>query len=77
LVLEVEERGRVGQKGRASWRGCWANWTESWEKIPFDIKVELLKLLRLWKFVQEDLGGILMWRFFLNSSRMLKDFRKI
>ncbi len=29
------------------------------------------------KFAQKDLGGILRWGFFLNSSRLLKDFRKI
>jgi hypothetical protein len=32
---------------------------------------------QLWKFVQGDLEGILTWEFFLNSSRLLKDFRKI
>jgi hypothetical protein len=31
----------------------------------------------LWKFVHGDLGGILMWGFFLNSSRFFNDFRKI
>jgi hypothetical protein len=36
-----------------------------------------LNLPRLWKFAQDDLGGILRWGFFLNSSRLLKDFRKI
>jgi hypothetical protein len=25
----------------------------------------------------QDLGGILRWRFFLNFSRLLQDFRKI
>jgi hypothetical protein len=34
-------------------------------------------LARIWIFVQGDLGGILMWGFFLNSSRLLMDFRKI
>jgi hypothetical protein len=34
-------------------------------------------LARLWKFVQGDLQGILIWGFFLNSSRIVKDFRKI
>jgi hypothetical protein len=29
------------------------------------------------KFLGGDLGGILRWGFFLNSSRLLKDFRKI
>jgi hypothetical protein len=31
---------------------------------------------RLWKFKQRDLGGILMWGFFLNSSRILKILEK-
>jgi hypothetical protein len=35
-----------------------------------------LNLAILWEFLQGDLGGILMWGFFLNSSRILKDFRK-
>jgi hypothetical protein len=47
------------------------------KEIPFKIKIRLLNLQRLWKFVQDDLGGILMWRFFLNCSGLLKDFRKI
>jgi hypothetical protein len=34
-------------------------------------------LARLWKFVEGDLGGLLMWGFFLNSSRILKAFRNI
>jgi hypothetical protein len=32
---------------------------------------------RLWIFVGADLGGILIWGFFVNSSGLLKDFRKI
>jgi hypothetical protein len=36
-----------------------------------------LNIPRLWKFAQGDLGGILTWGFFLNSPRLLKDFRKI
>jgi hypothetical protein len=36
-----------------------------------------LNIPSIWKFVQGDLGGILAWGFFLNSSRLLKDFRKI
>jgi hypothetical protein len=41
-----------------------------------ELKIGFLNLARLWKFVG-DLGGILTWGFFLNSSRLLKDFRKI
>jgi hypothetical protein len=36
-----------------------------------------LNFWQLWKFVQGDLEGILTWEFFINSSRLLKDFRKI
>jgi hypothetical protein len=46
-------------------------------KNPFGIKIGFLNLLRLWKFAQGDLGGILTQGFFLNSSSILKDFRKI
>jgi hypothetical protein len=46
------------------------------KKISFLIKIEFLNLPRHYKFVG-DLGGILRWGFFLNSSRILKDFRKI
>jgi hypothetical protein len=37
----------------------------------------ILNLPRLGKFVEGDLGGILRRGFFLNFSRLLKDFRKI
>jgi hypothetical protein len=36
-----------------------------------------LNLPKLWKFAQGDLGGILTQGFFLNSSRILNNFRKI
>jgi hypothetical protein len=42
-----------------------------------ELKIGFFNLPRLWKFPQGDLGGILTWGFFLNSSRLLKDFRKI
>jgi hypothetical protein len=45
-------------------------------KIISELKNRFLNLPRLWKFVG-DLGGILIWGFFLKSSRLLKDFRKI
>jgi hypothetical protein len=66
----------------------WAKWTEqascaAWlaglkseENCFSEIFFGFLNIPRLWKFVQEDLGGILMWGFFLNSSRPLNDFRK-
>jgi hypothetical protein len=46
-------------------------------KMISELKIGFLNLPRLWKFVEADLGGILSWRFFLNSSRLVKDFRKI
>jgi hypothetical protein len=42
-----------------------------------ELKIGFLNLSGLWKFVEGDLGGILTWGFFLNSSRLLMDFRKI
>jgi hypothetical protein len=41
-----------------------------------ELKIGFLNLPRLWKFAQGDLGEILTWGFFLNSSKLLKDFRK-
>jgi hypothetical protein len=38
---------------------------------------KFLNLPMLWKFIQGDFGGILIWGFFLNFSGLLKDFRKI
>jgi hypothetical protein len=55
----------------------WAGWAGIGEKKWFPNKIWFLNILSLWKFAQEDLGGILTWGFFLNSSRHLKDFRKI
>jgi hypothetical protein len=46
-------------------------------EIPFGNKIGFLNFQMLWKFVQGELGGILMWGFFLNSFRIFKDFRKI
>jgi hypothetical protein len=50
---------------------------ENKEKEISELKIGYLNLPRLWKFVEGDLGGILTWGFFLNSSSLLKDFRKI
>jgi hypothetical protein len=46
-------------------------------KNSFPNKIWFLNILRLWKFAQGDLGRILTWWFFLNSSRLLKYFRKM
>jgi hypothetical protein len=47
----------------------WAGWLlgpigPEAEKNPFGIKIGFLNLLRLWKFIQGDLGGILTQGFF-------------
>jgi hypothetical protein len=47
------------------------------KRILFRIKIGLLNIAMLWKFVQGDLGGILIWGFFLKSSRLSKYFRKM
>jgi hypothetical protein len=78
----VQEEEEGGQLGWMVQKAEWAGWPlgrlgRKPGEIPFRIKIGFLNLQRLWKFVQGDLGGILMWGFFLNSSRHLKDFRKI
>jgi hypothetical protein len=47
------------------------------KKNHFGIKIGFLNQPRLWKIVQGDFGGIFTQRVFLNSSRILVDFRKI
>jgi hypothetical protein len=78
---------RVGGRGRGAHpagplrakrlNGSAGSLAESCRKNHFRIKIGVLNIPGLWKFVQGDLGGILIWGFFLNSSRLLKDFRKI
>jgi hypothetical protein len=65
-----EEKGRGGPSGR---KAKWAGWLAGTKYEGFG----LLNIPRLWKFVQGDLGGILIWGFFLNSSRLPQNFRKI
>jgi hypothetical protein len=69
--------GRPAGRGRGSGQVGWAGWAEfGGKKFFLNKKIGFLNIQRLWKFVG-DLGGILRWGFFLNSSRLLKDFRKI
>jgi hypothetical protein len=75
----VEEGGRWGRVGQ---KAEWADWLlgrlgQKLKKNYFRIKIGFLNLPRLQKFVQGDLVGILIQGFFLNSSRILNDFRKI
>jgi hypothetical protein len=75
---EWVERVHGGLRGEAGW-GCsgLGRMGRNQRKNYFRIKFEFLNIQRLWKFAQGDLGGILTWVFFLNSSRLLKDFRKM
>jgi hypothetical protein len=79
------ERGH-GLVGRLSQLGCSGPKVEGWllghlgqklKEKSFWNKNWILNILGLWKFIQGHLVGILIWGFFLNSSRLLKDFRKI
>jgi hypothetical protein len=47
------------------------------EENYFRINFGIFEYTKLWKFVGGDLGGILIWGFFINSFGLLKDFRKI
>jgi hypothetical protein len=64
-------------KGMPTW-WSWVGWAGPQEgiqrKIYFWISKTFEILARLWEFLQGDLEGILTQRFFLNSSRLLKDF---
>jgi hypothetical protein len=69
---------RLGLGGGAGQRGAGlGRMGRNPKKIPFWIKIKFLNIPRLWKFAQGYLGGILTWVFFLNSSRLLKYFRKM
>jgi hypothetical protein len=77
FVLAWGGRRQVGSGGPKGCVGRLATGPMGSEaENPFSIKIGFLNLLRLWKFVQGDLGGILTQGLFLNSSRVLKDFRK-
>jgi hypothetical protein len=71
--------GGGAASGLAGPEAEWAAWSagpKSRKRI-LELKIGFLNLPRVWKFLEGDLGGILTWGFFLNSSRLLKHFRKI
>jgi hypothetical protein len=79
--LGEEGEGRpVGLAGpKAMWAGN-ASRAESEKWIGrriFRLNIGFLNLPMLWKFAQGDLIGIWTQGFFLNSSRLLKYFRKM
>jgi hypothetical protein len=67
------QRGKVGQLERVGLAGLDP---KRWMKLNFDFSNfnEHGNLLRLWEFLQGVIDGIWTWRFFLNSSILLKDF---
>jgi hypothetical protein len=66
----------LGRTGREE-VGCgWAVKRIREEAGPKSRK-RIFEFSKAWKFAQEDSRGILTIGFFLNSSRLLKDFRKI
>jgi hypothetical protein len=66
-------RGPRGRMGRVA---AWVGRPNVKEK-NFRIKNWIFEFTKAWKIVEGDLGGIFTWGFFLNSSKLLKDFRKI
>jgi hypothetical protein len=74
---------RLGRTGREEVGHGWAGKKNKGggqaeiKKKYFQIKNWIFEFTKAWKFAQEDLAGILTWGFFLNSSRLLTDFRKI
>jgi hypothetical protein len=72
------ESGRFGkEKGSGPWLGRKPELGPIRVMKPFGIFIWNLNFWQHWKFVQGDLEEILTWEFFLNSSRLLKEFRKI
>jgi hypothetical protein len=69
---DVEEAGWAKRPSRTVRRLGWLG--QKLKEIPFEIKIRILNLHGFWKFVKGDLGEILTQGFFLNSSRLLKDF---
>jgi hypothetical protein len=72
-------REKRGQQGLAGPKAEWAARSvgPKVKKKIFELEIGFLNLPRLWKIAQGKLGGILICGFFLNSSKLLKDFRKI
>jgi hypothetical protein len=77
MILACGDGAADGLAGLEAKRAAGSAGPKIRKKRNFWIKIGFLNLPRLWKFVEGDLGGILIWGFFLNSSRLLKDFRKI
>jgi hypothetical protein len=73
---EGRERGGpwLGQKGEGErWAAARPETGNGWIKF-FQILFGIWIFDKLWKFAQGDSEGILIWGFFLKSSRLLKDF---
>jgi hypothetical protein len=71
------EKWSVEKKRKWAAAGPKGRMGRKWRKNSFPNKIWFLNISRLLKFAQGDLGGILTWGFFLNSSTLLKYFRKM
>jgi hypothetical protein len=65
----------VGWSGGLGWPGRFVQ--EEFKGFWFSNLNRFQNLARLWEFLKGDLEGIWTQGFFLNSFRLLKDFRKI
>jgi hypothetical protein len=84
---EGGRKGKGGGLAQLAWpleakKAKWGGWPlgrlgRKLKKISFLRKIKFLNIPRLWKFAQGDLGVIWTQEFFLNSSRLLKYFRKM
>jgi hypothetical protein len=76
MILACGDGAAHGLAGPEAERAAGSAGPKARKRIS-ELKIGFLNLPRLWKFVEGDLGGILRCGFFQNSSRLLKDFRKI
>jgi hypothetical protein len=65
--------GRLGHRGRT---GRLADWAGFHGRNSFRFKLNFRFLAKALENCTRSLGGIWAWGFFLNSSRLLKDFIK-
>jgi hypothetical protein len=71
------KKGGVTRVGHVGWLADGLTGPKSRREIPSEFKLNFGISPRLQKTSQGDLGGILMWGFFLNYPRLSKNFTKI
>jgi hypothetical protein len=67
----------VGGRGGGLRLGQKPEMVQSSKRNPFRISIDFRNLAEVWKIVQGDLGRNLTWGFFLTSSRLSMNFRKM